>query len=79
MSASERISGLSRKARVGLVVSVVWLILALINSSEYAFSYLGTSYAVSGPRFVMLGMHLLMYGVLPIAVCWGIWWVLRKK
>jgi len=79
MSASEWMSGLSRKARVGLVVSVVWLILVVVNSSEYAFSYLGTSYAVSGPRFVMFGMHLLTYGILPIALCWGIWWVLRKK
>ena len=70
MSNHSLFSGLSKKARIGFVVSVVWLIVVLVFAMESASKY----------RYIQdfIGIFLV-FGFLPVTIGWGIRWIGMKK
>lgn len=70
MSGNSLFSDFSRKARIGFVISVVWLIIVLVFAIGQASRY----------RYFqdLIGMFLV-FGFLPVTIGWGVRWIRMKK
>lgn len=58
---------ITRKQRIGIVISLVWIVIALavaLSDSGYP------------PEILK---EFLILGILPVEVGWGIYWILRAK
>ncbi len=54
---------ITKKQRIGIVLSVVWLLIALIPSNNITRN--------STDFFITYSI----FGILPTVICWGIWWI----
>ena len=59
----ERMNRLSQTMRLSMLVSVFWPIFSLLYIWE--------------PRGPFNLQKFVLMGVLPLVVCWGIWWVIQ--
>ena len=58
---------ITRKQRIGIVISLAWLVIAMaVPLGAYEFE----------PQILQ---EFLLFGILPVGVGWGIWWIFRKK
>lgn len=58
---------ITRKQRIAIVISLVWLVIALI---------VALSDSTNPPEVLK---EFLPIGILPVGVGWGIWWILHAK
>jgi len=73
-------AGLGRKARIGILISVIWVVVVGVSNFNDAFTFVPYGYYVfSGPRMATFLLRVFVYGFVPLIVGWGIWWILRAK
>jgi len=66
---------LNKKMKIGIVVSVAWLLIVLIitlaNPSGYSFS--------DGESLSMEDLAIFLgYGIILIGIGWSIWWIKQE-
>ena len=57
---------ITKKQRVGIVISAIWLLLAILF----------TMGVFDGEETIVT---FSLFGVLPVIIGWGIWWIRRAK
>ena len=56
----------TKKQRIGIVVSAIWLVIGLVIAMhEY--------------NIMEIIPVFLVIGILPVGICWGIWWIKKAK
>ncbi len=60
-------ANITLKQRIGIVLSVIWILVVLILCSLSRF------------RDEVLVVAYIGNGVLPVVVGWGIWWSLKER
>ncbi len=60
---------ISMKQRIGILLSAVWLLVVLMLTAMEAGSRLAFEELIP----------FIGFGVLPVVVGWGVWWVLRGR
>ena len=71
-------ANMNRKERIGVVVSAVWIIVVF----AFAASAARVEHYFSRERVMLLFFdfgefffNFLLYGILPILIAWGIYWI----
>ena len=71
MKISTWLSELSRKARIGLVISICWLLIILLIAVDEASGYHGGGAGEFLSIFIIIGM-------LPVIIGWGVRWIKKS-
>jgi hypothetical protein len=69
---SSWLTQLSKAARIGLVCSVAWLLVVFAVTVEVAQDY-------GGHKLTTFLSVFVICGVLPVAVGWGVRWIMSAK
>lgn len=76
------LAAMNRKTRIGLVVSIVWLIVVMAVCLGEAREFQRSARSLDGHHVIDIGSFLvsyLVFGILPLVFFWGIVWIRRAK
>ena len=76
------LAAMNRKTRIGLVVSIVWLIVVMAVCLGEAREFLRSARSLEGHHVIDVGNFLVSYltfGILPVVFSWGIVWIRSAK
>lgn len=74
------LSNTTQSERIGMVGTAAWSLVALVSSIERAYHIPKGSRR--GPEVFHMAeffMNFLSYGVFPIVIAWGIYWITLRK
>ncbi len=65
---------MTRKVKIGIVISSIWLIvLTIYRITEVPEGLRGIDFDLYDVQ------QILSFGVLPLGIIWGIWWIRRPS
>lgn len=76
------LAAMNRNTRIGLVVSIVWLIVVMAVCLGEARVFLLSARSLEGRHVIDVGNFLvsyLIFGILPVVFSWGIVWIRSAK
>jgi hypothetical protein len=65
---------MTRKQRLGVVISAVWMLAAMIIAVDASYRE-NFQTLVSEFQLIRFVQHFILLGVIPLAIGWGIWWI----